>query len=125
MIPIAQLEPEAAKRKVPFRFANHQQYVADYVRFSSGFTKLSSSGDLERYLAGRDAEVILTVTNMPVAKGQTATERMTMPVAKGSIVLCEAFEEDDPEPYTWYMVSVPADVDALVEEILAEDDRED
>jgi hypothetical protein len=89
------------------------------VRFSSGFTKLSSSGPVDRYLAcGDDATLVLTTPDMPVAPHTTATERITIPVASGSVVLLESLHETDPEPYTWYMVSVPMDAEVVVDDVV-------
>jgi hypothetical protein len=105
--------------RTSFQFANHQQYAARSVKFS-GFTKLSSSGDLDRYLACGDAELILTTPDMPVAKNTSGTERITIPVTNGSIVLVETVPESDRDPYDWFMVSVPCDAAVLVEDILDE-----
>jgi hypothetical protein len=100
-------------------FITHQQFAVSQVRFSSGFTKLSSSGPVDRYLAcGDDATLVLTTLDMPVAPHTKATERITVTVAAGGIVLVERFDETDPEPYTWYMVSVPMDADVTMEDIL-------
>jgi hypothetical protein len=57
---------------------------------------------------------------MPVAHRTKATERITIPVASGSIALVERFDENDPEPHVWYMVSVPMDAEAVVEDLVDE-----
>ena len=110
-----ELEQQAAARRKPFEFITHQQVAVGQVRFSSGFTKLSASGPVDRYLAcGDDAELVLTTPGMPVAPHTRATERITIPVAFGSIVLGERFDETDAEPYVCYMVSVPTDAEAVM-----------
>jgi hypothetical protein len=77
---------------------------------------------VDRYLAcGDDAELVLTTPDIPVAPHTRATERITIPVASGGIVLVERFDETDPETYVWYMVSVPMDAEAVIEDILDED----
>jgi hypothetical protein len=100
-------------------FITHQQFAVSQVRFSSGFTKLSSSGPVDRYLTcGDDAILVLTTPNMPIAPHTKATERITIPVRPGSVVLVERFDETDPEPHAWYMVSVPMDAEAVVEDVV-------
>src|SRR6516165_1455153 len=70
-----ELEQQAAARRKPFEFITHQQFAVGQVRFSSGFTKLSASGPVDRYLAcGDDAELVLTTPGMPVAPHTRATE---------------------------------------------------
>jgi hypothetical protein len=106
------------------QFITHEQFAVRQVRFSSGFTKLSTSDRVDRYLAcGDDAELVLTTPDMPVAPHTKATERITILVASGSIVLVERFDETDPEPYTWYMVSVPMEAVAAVEDIVGRIDE--
>lgn len=117
------LEQEANSRPAPHTFANHTAYVTGIFPKFSEFTELSRSGDnVRRFLAHADASLALALNGL--ADDDSDAKPVTVPVMRGALVLVEEFPQTTPYPSTWFYVSVPSDVDAMVEEILAGDDGE-
>jgi hypothetical protein len=93
----------------------HQQYLAtEFPTMGSDWTRLSDSGNLQRYLSGQDSTITITELGGPDSlKNPDSTITRAVPVPPRSIVLMEdATARFRAKGHPWCIVSTPVEPEA-------------
>jgi hypothetical protein len=88
----------------------HERHlVTQFPTMGSDWTKLSDSGNLQRFLSGQDSTITLTIHGGPNRPDSKVMVRRTVPVPPRSIIFVEDAKLNG---NSWWFVSIPVEPEA-------------